>query len=67
MHGLQKKRIELLITGSDWGDPTLKSAKSGCTHGLVVSLENVKYDNKAKMHWQKSAESVNDWMEGENR
>lgn len=53
-------------TGSDWGDPTLKKEKSDCSHGLVVSLKNVEYADAARMKWQESAESVNDWMEGEN-
>lgn len=53
-------------TGNDWGDPTLKSAKSCCTHGLVVSLKNVKYGSNASMKWQKSAELVNGWMKGGN-
>lgn len=43
------------------GDPTLAREKPGCTHGLVVALEDIKDDRTA---WQNSYEDVNSWVTG---
>lgn len=42
---------------TDFGDPALKIEKSGCTHGLVVALQ----DASAGTQWQTTATDVGGW------